>query len=327
MINEVVASAPGKVVLSGEYAVLDGAPAICMAIDRRARAAVGDLPGELSSVTTRGHSSEAGQFLSAGKDIQWQHRQASFQVVDALWAAMDRQRSGALSLDLDSRAFIDTPTARKIGIGASAAITVALCAALTNCADAAVLSPLAHRAHALLQGGMGSGVDVACSLYGGIIEYRMPEASSSALMWPEKLAFRLIWTGVVASTPDKLASLKSAVAKPSRRQLGVAAQNTAMHWRSGDARQIIAGYQDYCQQLQRFSSDHDLGIFDGGHRELGRAARAAGLTYKPCGAGGGDIGIVLGVDPAELDAFTAAQSNKYSLLACPMSTSGVRIEA
>ena len=30
------ASAPGKIVLSGEYAVLDGAPAICAAVDRRA---------------------------------------------------------------------------------------------------------------------------------------------------------------------------------------------------------------------------------------------------------------------------------------------------
>jgi phosphomevalonate kinase len=31
-----MASAPGKLVLAGEYAVLDGAPAIVMAVDRRA---------------------------------------------------------------------------------------------------------------------------------------------------------------------------------------------------------------------------------------------------------------------------------------------------
>ena len=34
------ASAPGKIVLAGEYAVLWDAPAVCMAIDRRARACV-----------------------------------------------------------------------------------------------------------------------------------------------------------------------------------------------------------------------------------------------------------------------------------------------
>ncbi len=38
--QRITASAPGKLVLSGEYAVLDGAPAICMAVDRRARVTI-----------------------------------------------------------------------------------------------------------------------------------------------------------------------------------------------------------------------------------------------------------------------------------------------
>jgi phosphomevalonate kinase len=37
-----VASAPGKIVLAGEYAVLWDAPAICMAVTRRAVASVTD---------------------------------------------------------------------------------------------------------------------------------------------------------------------------------------------------------------------------------------------------------------------------------------------
>ena len=40
MSTSIVATAPGKVVLSGEYAVLDCAPAICMAINYRARATI-----------------------------------------------------------------------------------------------------------------------------------------------------------------------------------------------------------------------------------------------------------------------------------------------
>ncbi len=55
------ASAPGKVVLSGEYAVLDGAPAIGMAINRRARVQVTDISGDINRVSGRGHSDAEGQ--------------------------------------------------------------------------------------------------------------------------------------------------------------------------------------------------------------------------------------------------------------------------
>jgi mevalonate kinase len=37
----IVASAPGKAVLLGEYIVLDGAPALVMACERRCRAVIG----------------------------------------------------------------------------------------------------------------------------------------------------------------------------------------------------------------------------------------------------------------------------------------------
>ena len=38
----IVASAPGKIVVSGEYAVLVGAPALAAAVDRRVRCAIDD---------------------------------------------------------------------------------------------------------------------------------------------------------------------------------------------------------------------------------------------------------------------------------------------
>lgn len=40
------ASAPGKLVLLGEYAVLDGAPALVLAVNRRARAALATTTAE-----------------------------------------------------------------------------------------------------------------------------------------------------------------------------------------------------------------------------------------------------------------------------------------
>jgi len=176
-----------------------------------------------------------------------------------------------------------------------------------------------------LQKGAGSGVDIACSLSGGLIEYRMEGASVTTLKWPEGLSYRLLWTGIAASTREKLSKLAASVSQPSRAGLVSASESLALAWRSIDARQLIAEYRDYCQQLHQFSIDHNLGIFDAGHAELWHAASAASLTYKPCGAGGGDIGILLGMDEAKLDAFTGKYSAICSVLDCEISPTGVRI--
>jgi phosphomevalonate kinase len=178
-----------------------------------------------------------------------------------------------------------------------------------------------------LQEGAGSGVDIATSVSGGLIEYRMQDVSVTALKWPGGLYYRLLWTGVAASTRTKLSKLAASVSKLSRAGLVAASESLALAWRSNDAQQVSAGYRDYTQQLHRFSVDHDLGIFDAGHAELWQAASAAGLTYKPCGAGGGDIGILLGMDEAELDAFTGKHTTNCSVLDCEMSPTGVRIDA
>ena len=55
---KVVASAPGKVVLCGEYAVLDGAPAICMGLNRRAIAKIDESPDGQCHVATPGFAGD-----------------------------------------------------------------------------------------------------------------------------------------------------------------------------------------------------------------------------------------------------------------------------
>jgi phosphomevalonate kinase len=323
----IVATAPGKVVLSGEYAVLDGAPAICMAINRRARATISHRGDSTSHVESMGYACERGEFKSTDNGIRWQVGQESFTVIDTVWRAANVGKGAGRDIHLNTTSFIDSPTYQKIGVGSSAAITVALTAAIKGCADVATIGMLAHQAHKELQGGVGSGVDVASSLYGGLIEYRIEGAAVKALSWPTGLSYRLIWTGTPASTQDKLTHLNAGVSEPSRVRLVGASEVMAGHWRSGDPVRVLDGYRDYCEQLREFSSDHKLGIFDMGHNELWREAKGRNLTYKPCGAGGGDVGIVLGLDDAELDAFGRALATNFKMLDCELSDAGVRIEA
>ncbi|HKJ19928.1 MAG TPA: hypothetical protein VJ993_04640 [Woeseiaceae bacterium] len=297
----VIATAPGKVVLSGEYAVLDGAPAICMALNRRAIAKVNESPDGQCHVATPGF---------AGDD--------PFRIVDAVCGGVRPARS----IELDTQAFSEKGS--KTGIGSSAALTVALVAALGNSEDVFVKALLAHSE---LQGGAGSGVDVAAAVHGGLIEYEMKTRSVSRIDWPEGLAWRLIWTGVAASTEAKLAKLAQQAGGPSRSALGLASHEMAEAWRSGSADKILSEYVAYIGVLRQFSVDHGLGIFDAGHEQLTDAATLDGLVYKPAGAGGGDIGVLFGRNEPELERFVAKHSELvHAVLPCGLDLDGVRLE-
>ncbi len=297
----VVASAPGKIVLSGEYAVLDGAPAISMAIDRRAVVTLADSPDGQCGLTTPGFSGEG-----------------RYRIVDAVCGGS----RPAKHIELDTRAFADD--GNKTGIGSSAALTVALIAGLNKSEDVLNEALLAHRA---LQGGAGSGVDVATAVQGGLIEFEMRSQQCTPLAWPSGLFMRVIWTGVPISTAAKLEKLAAQTARPSRSALSLAAPRMAEAWRTGNVDQIMTEYIPYIGVLRQFSVDHDLGIFDAGHDQLTDAAIPGGLVYKPAGAGGGDIGILFGRNEAELDAFVASHTDLiHGVLQCALDLDGVRVQ-
>jgi mevalonate kinase len=298
----VIASAPGKIVLSGEYAVLWDAPAICMAVNRRAVATVSPSDdGECHLVTPGFDGMER------------------YGLLDALLGG-ERPPN---RYTLDTTAFVED--GRKTGIGSSAALMVALAAAINASTDVA---ELAMAAHLRLQGGRGSGVDIATAVSGGLVEYTRSELRARPLHWPDGLVYRVIWTGVPASTERQLEKLGAAAVGASRSALLLVAPRMRDAWRSGDADAVLAEYVPYIGVLRQFSIDHDLGIFDAGHDELTDAAMVDGLVYKPAGAGGGDIGMLFGRSDAELDAFLQSNAGLINgVLDCALDSTGVRLEA
>jgi phosphomevalonate kinase len=163
-------------------------------------------------------------------------------------------------------------------------------------------------------------------VYGGLLEYRMPKRTVTRLAWPAGLTFRVIWTGVPASTEAQLSRLAGQSSRPSRSALLLAATRICEAWRSGDADEILAEYVGYIGVLRQFSVDHELGIFDAGHDELTDAAMVDGLVYKPAGAGGGDVGMLFGRDEAELDAFLERRADLVcGVLPCDLEEDGVRV--
>ena len=92
-------------------------------------------------------------------------------------------------------------------------------------------------------------------------------------------------------------------ASSSRDELCEASRAVVAAVAGGNAPGVVAGLGEYTRVLQRFDEVHGLGIFASGHAALAERAGGEGLVYKPCGAGGGDIGVALATSRASLASF------------------------
>jgi len=163
-MNAIIATAPGKAVLSGEYAVMDGAPAICMAVDRRAQVTIVDHAEQWHTVVSPGFTAAEGRFQVEQGQLEWLAGGDAYDLFEQVWREVRPEPAGRVSITLDTRQFLDADSATKLGIGSSAALTVALaasmCASFAANVDSSQVAKIAHRK---FQGNVGSGIDVACS--------------------------------------------------------------------------------------------------------------------------------------------------------------------
>jgi len=324
-------SAPGKAVIAGEYAVLAGAPAICMALDRRARIRIREVEKSGHSVSAPGYLDGSFRFgVNPKTGIVWLDELPSadsFALFEAVWRLSGMTRQNGLSIRLDTAEFFDTANGAKLGLGSSAALATALAAALTHLQSCSLsIEMLAAAAHRAFQRGSGSGLDIATAIHGGVIEFGMG-AQATSLPWPKDLVCRLLWSGEAVSTPDKLAQLAQKKSQPSQDRLITLSRDVRTAWNAGNSTHLLAELRRYVQGLQEFSIDHELGIFEAGHQELADKAKTHSNTvYKPCGAGGGDIGIVLAESMQDIDLFTAdAAETGFVPLDISLDADGVRV--
>ncbi|MDZ7644435.1 MAG: hypothetical protein U5K76_09630 [Woeseiaceae bacterium] len=324
-------SAPGKVMLSGEYAVLFDAPAIVAAVDRRARANVRPSAAtDCGRVTMTGYVAGCWRYRQTRTGaVRWLDEPPApraFALVEHVLEVAAPARP--LQLELDTAAFTAADGSTKLGLGSSAALAVALAAALGASGDA--LGRQAHEAHRRFQGGEGSGADVACALAGGILAYRRrAPLQAEQLAWPRGLYAGILWSGRAASTTGGIGRLRRSLddAGPGAPldRLGTAAAGIAASWQSGDVTDLLARLAGYVDVLRAFSDRHDLDIFASGHAALCELAASCGIVYKPCGAGGGDVGAAFTDDAAALETFRErAAAGGFTSLPVTLGAHGVR---
>lgn len=329
----IVASAPGKIVVTGEYAVLVGAPALVAAIDRRAICTIQDTNTPGWVFTTHGFAPDAVISRDALLRDPLLPRtnpahlcQHTLRQIVSVGVAVESLPQN-LRIDIDSRSGFDG--ARKLGIGTSAAVCAALCGALlARCGSTLATFPAALAAHRSAQGGSGSGIDVAAACAGGLVRYAMdatPRLTQTA--FPAGIAYAVIWTGNSADTREHLnrfdAWRNGAIPKE------LAALIDASHCVAdavGDASEFMRQLRAYSAALRALDDAARLGIYSIAHRRLSDLGNDTGVVYKPCGAGGGDLGMAFTNDARAIESFErAVRAAGYKRLPVELDEHGITV--
>ena len=262
-------SAPGKLMLLGEYAVVDGGLAVVAAVNRRAVGVVLTEPDPSPSPVVQAVLTRA-------------------------------QAEGAVlppGIRIDTSAFRDADGA-KLGLGSSAAVAVIAAALATGRGDDDVLR-IAVDGHRAAAHGKGSGVDVAACFSGGVVATRAQPGPIQPLPRGIRgLTPSVLYTGVSASTPHMLAACQAsprwddwmAVMRPLVRR-GIKA------WIAQEALPFLRVIAEYGRAMAGLGADAGVPVVTEQIEAMMRLAAEAGGAAKPSGAGGGDVVVMWSADP------------------------------
>ncbi len=190
-----------------------------------------------------------------------------------------------------------------MGLGSSAAVTCALIAGL-NAVWGKKLLPEdllseSLAAHHEAQGKMGSGIDIAASVYGGILSYRkkdqLPEIKNIGIC--ENIMVIPIWSGTTASTRELVAHVMRFKKSQSGQYQNMIEQMTDVSVRAIDAwadcntKMFLLQVHRYNELMQELGERSNAPIISDIHRITGEIVRKYQGVYKPSGAGQGDLGL------------------------------------
>lgn len=324
-MKEVEVSAPGKLLLTGEYVVLDGASALVMAVDRRvvvrilpARGDAGRLSAAQLGIRQAAMRIENGRLQCEGAD-----RGAlgvTGRLIPAIMQALGRapEEVTAVNIEIDSGALfqLDAGRSLKLGLGSSAAVCAGLAIGLgewfEDSAGAVRAADSLDRwlpVYRRALGARASGADLGAAFFGGFNRFRATAdgAECEPVEWPETLCWRAVWTREAAQTTDFVGAFDAWKRRDPSGADGILSQAGDIAHRASvnaaNGTELLDACRAYAGAMEELGKAMGLDIMTAAHRRLADLGRQCGVVYKSCGAGGGDLGIALALNPEQLRTF------------------------
>ncbi|OQX89065.1 hypothetical protein B6D60_00100 [candidate division KSB1 bacterium 4484_87] len=354
---KIVAKVPGKLILLGEYAVLEGGSSLVMTVDRFARVEI-SFSDQMTFTL---------QAPSIGiRNLQFSlDKRGKIQFLSELSPRVEKKLKFFISIFefgfrllkksaktlphseilLDTDAFFHKNRSIKLGLGSSAALTVALVAGLIAGSGQSVIENdqlfrAAMQAHRAAQGNVGSGIDIAASIFGGILSYQIdPHAENlnpqiKQLKMPSNLFMVPVWVGKCSSTSQFVKLFYDFKNKDKRKfaKLVTEMKFVADAGKQAFRKQDISGFLDSINQynllMKKLGEDINAPIVSEEHLRMANLASEIGVAYKPSGAGGGDIGLCFADSEEKFsDLKKASKAAGFEPLDLNFESSGIHIKS
>lgn len=323
-------SIPGKLLLAGEYAVLEpGYPCLVMAVNRFVTVEAFASSRHLLTLPSLGLSDVEWHAADGYVEMMPNNPRLRFvkQAIETVMQYIDEpERLSKQPFSMVVTSNLDEPeSGMKLGLGSSAAVVVAVISALLELyghpRDPIKLFKLAAITHLQVQGN-GSGADIAASVFGGIIRYttfnpvwltRQLEHSSIPTLvngdwpyftyeqveWPEALALSIGWTKSTSRTGPLVAKIQDfQTAYPEEYGIFLRASREAVDGlvqslRSGQWRMAMEAIRANRMALLKLGEQAGVPIETPAISRLISIAEKYGGVGKSSGAGGGDCGIAV----------------------------------